>query len=355
MTYLIGVLNGDGIGSEVVPAAIEVADAALAREKVDVEWRPLPMGLDAIASDNHPMPERVKAALGQCHGWVMGPHDNWSYPVSHQATRNPSGELRHHFGLYSNVRPAKAFECLDAVGKGMDVVVFRENTEGFYSDRNMIAGTGEWEIDADTVITAGLFTRGAAEKIAEAAFRHAMRRRKHVTIVHKANVIKKAMGLFLDTCRTVGQRYPEVAVADEHIDAMTALLVRNPTAYDVIVTTNMFGDILSDLTAELAGGLGLAPSVNHNAQIAMAQATHGSAPDIAGKGIANPVGEMLSVAMLFDWLGDHHSDEKMTSAARLISREVETTLAAGITTRDLGGSASTDEVSQEVVSRIGRG
>ncbi len=336
MTSRIRVLNGDGIGWEVVPAAIAVADAALTRTGVQVEWLPLPMGLDAITSDGHPMPDRVKAALADCHGWVMGPHDNVSYPTEHQATRNPSGELRHQFGLFANVRPAKALEGLDAIGRGMDLVVMRENTEGFYSDRNMIAGSGEWELDADTVITAGVFTRGAAERIAEAAFRLAMRRRKHVTIVHKANVIKKAMGLFLETCRAVGERYPEVTIEDEHIDAMTALLVRKPSTYDVIVTTNMFGDILSDLTAELSGSLGLAPSVNHNADLAMAQATHGSAPDIAGQDIANPVGVILSTAMLFDWLGDRHEDANLASAGAAISSVVGEVLSAGVRTPDLG-------------------
>jgi 3-isopropylmalate dehydrogenase len=164
--YRVGVLNGDGIGPEVVPAAIEVAEAALLQSGEAVEWQPLPMGLEAIASDGHPMPDRVKAALGDCHGWVMGPHDNWSYPPEHHETRNPSGELRHQFGLFANVRPARAFDGLDALGKGIDVVLFRENTEGFYSDRNMASGTREWELTADTVITSGVFTRGAAERIA---------------------------------------------------------------------------------------------------------------------------------------------------------------------------------------------
>ena len=325
MTYQLGILQGDGIGPEVVQAAVTVVDAAIQSVgKVDLEWRPLPMGLSAIEAEGHPLPDRVKGELEKCHGWIMGPHDSVSYPDAFQNVLNPSGELRRHFDLYANIRPAKNFPNVD--GKNMDLVIARENTEEFYPDRSMYQGGGEWMPNADMAISVGIFTRQAAERIAHVAFQLAQNRRKHVTIVHKANVLKLGMGLFLETCREVGKAYSGMLVDDFHIDAMAAHLVRRPGDFDVIVATNMFGDILSDLTSELSGSLGLGPTINHSADRVMAQAAHGSAPDIAGKGIANPVGEILSAAMLLRWLAHKHADTGLNMVAEEIEAQVTTVL-----------------------------
>lgn len=310
------------------------------------------MGLEAIRLHDSALPEQVKDELSRCHGWIAGPHDSAAYPPEHQEVRNPSGEMRHHFDLYANIRPARNLAGVPAMVADTDLVIVRENTEGFYPDRNMVAGAGEFMPTPDLALSVGVFTRRAAERIAHAAFRLAMTRRKRVTIVHKANVIRYGAGLFRDVCREIGSEYSEVAVDDYHVDAMAAHLVRRAPEFDVIVTTNMFGDILSDLTAELVGGLGLAASLNAGDEHAMAQAAHGSAPDIAGQDVANPIGEIHSLAMLFRWLADRHEDARLTQAADRIEGGVEQALVDGVRTTDLGGDVGAVAFTQAVIERL---
>ncbi|MED4906706.1 isocitrate/isopropylmalate dehydrogenase family protein [Brevibacillus centrosporus] len=352
-TYQLGVLYGDGIGPEIVQSTVEVLRAAAEQvEGTSFDFIELPMGWTGIQEHGEPIPAITKDSLVTCHGWIMGPHDSSAYPAEHQAKRNPSGELRHHFDLYANVRPSKTIAGVKSLVGEADMVILRENTEGFYPDRNMYAGSGEYMVNPETAIVTGVFTKKAAERIAHAAFRMAMQRRKKVTIVHKANVIRLGYGLFLNTCREVGKLYPEVQVEDYHIDAMAAHMVRRAKDFDVIVTTNMFGDILSDLAGELVGSLGLAPSINTNDHQAMAQAAHGSAPDIAGKNIANPVGELLSAVMLVDWLASRHEDHGLHQLARKVENAIMKTMYDGIRTRDLGGEASTTEFTKAIVERL---
>jgi 3-isopropylmalate dehydrogenase len=282
----------------------------------------------------------------------MGPHDSVSYPVAEREKLNPSGTLRHYFDLYANIRPARAYPGLPAVSPKMDLAIVRENTEGFYTDRNMAWGVGEVLATPDVALTLGKITRHASERIARTAFTLARQRRGKVAMVHKANVIRKAYGLFLEACRDVAKEFPEVAVEDYHIDAMTAHLVRRGGDFDVILTTNMFGDILSDLTGELAGSLGMAPSINAGTGRAMAQASHGSAPDIAGKGIANPVRLILSSAMLLSWLAGERKDLAAGEAGRAIERAVAETLEKGPRTRDLGGTATTREFTEGILRHL---
>lgn len=351
--YRIGVLYGDGIGPEIVAAAVRVLDAAMAKAPgLTWDFVNLPMGWAAIKEMGTPMPKTTKEALTHCDGWIMGPHDSVSYPPELKGMIAPSGELRHDFDLYANVRPSRNFPGIDAMAKGTDIIIVRENTEGFYPDRNMYAGQGEWMPTPDTAISVGVFTRKAAERVAHWACRLAVTRRKHVTIVHKANVIRFGTGLFLEACRNIARQYPEVQVDDYHIDAMTAHLVRHPQDFDVIVTTNMFGDILSDLAGELTGSLGMSPSINAGDDRAMAQAAHGSAPDIAGRGIGNPIGEILSSAMLLGWMAERHQDARLTTVQRAIERAVAATLESGIRTPDLGGQATTDELADAVIARL---
>ncbi len=352
-SYRLGVLQGDGIGPEIVEATLRVLEAARRRTPdLAFEWVPLPMGWEAIRKLGAAMPESTVTALEGCDGWLLGPHDSASYPESERARLNPSGELRRRFDLYANVRPARAYPGLPAVSPRMDLVIVRENTEGLYSDRNMWQGAGEFMPTPDVALTVGKITRGASERIARTAFTLARQRRRQVAVVHKANVLRLSTGLFLDTARAVGRDFADVAVEDYHIDAMAAHLVRRGADFDVILATNMFGDILSDLAAELAGSLGLAPSVNAGARVAMAQATHGSAPDIAGKGIANPVGMILSAAMLLRWLGGERKDAAAGRAADAVEAAVAATLGAGVRTPDLGGAASTADFAAAVAGRL---
>jgi len=351
VTLRLGVLEGDGIGPEIVPAAIAAADAALRRANTAVQWVPLPVGLAAIAAHGSALPPSTVEALQTLDGWVMGPHDNASYPPAHRATLNPSGALRKHFDLYANIRPARTFRNVPATVRAADLVIVRENTEGFYADRNTFAGTGEFMPTADVAITMGVFTRGRIERIAHAAFQLAGRRRRHVTIVHKANVLA-ATAFFRDICREAGERYPGIALDDVHVDAMAAHLVRRPADFDVIVTENMFGDILSDLAGELTGSLGLAASLNASDRTAMAQAAHGSAPDIAGQGIANPSAMILSTAMLLEWLAARHDDARLADAASRLAAAVDRTLGLEIFPRDLGGAVTTAAFTRAVIAQI---
>jgi 3-isopropylmalate dehydrogenase len=352
--YRLGVLEGDGIGPEIVPAATRVVDAALARTASTVEWVPLPIGWAAIREHGQPTPLSTVQALAELDGWLLGPHDSAAYPEPHRSRLNPSGALRKHFDLFANIRPAKGVPGATAVAPDADLVIVRENTEGFYADRNTYAGTGEFMPSPEVAIAMGVFTRPRIERIARVAFDLARQRRRRVTVVHKANVLQLSSGLFRDVCRQVAAGYPDVEVDEQHIDAMTVHLVRRAADFDVIVTENMFGDILSDLAGELAGSLGVAASLNASDNRAMAQAAHGSAPDIAGRNIANPVSMMLSAALLLGWLGDRHADPQASAAAQLIEQAVAATLTAGVRTRDLGGTEGTSSFAAAVVEEVTR-
>jgi len=352
-SYQLGVLAGDGIGPEITRATLTIiAAAARAHADLTLDWRPLPMGWEALNGGMAAMPDGTKATLATCDGWLMGPHDSASYPATEDERRNPSGELRHHFDLFANIRPAHGWPGVPAVAPAADLVIVRENTEGFYPDRNMYIGSGEWMPTPDVALSVGLFTRRAARRIAHTACRLAHARRRHLTIVHKANVIRLGTGLFLEECRAVAAEYPELRVDDYHIDAMAAHLVRRAIDFDVIVTTNMFGDILSDLTGELTGSLGLAPSLNASDERAMAQAAHGSAPDIAGQDRANPIGLLGSATMLLRWLAERHHDPALAALGETVDTAVLRAIASGTRTRDLGGTAGTQVFAEAVVGQL---
>jgi 3-isopropylmalate dehydrogenase len=355
-SYTLGVLPGDGIGPEIVPATVTAVDAAWAAAGVDaITWVELPFGAVAIEQHGDAVPEQTLTALAALDGWLLGPHDSAGYPPASRSTLNPSGTIRKHFDLFANIRPARAFPGGNAIVDGTDLVIVRENTEGFYADRNTYAGTGEFMPTPDVAIALCIITRTAVERIAREAFELARRRGKRVTIVHKANVLRLTTGLFRDVCRDVGAAYPDVTVDDAHIDAMAAHLVRRADQFDVIVTENMFGDILSDLAGEVAGSLGIAPSLNASHDRAMAQAAHGSAPDIAGRDTANPIAMMLSGAMLLTWLASKHDDPAAAEAGARLERGVEAAVRAGARTTDLGGSATTTAFTAAVVDAIRAG
>lgn len=350
----VGVLDGDGIGPEIVPVAVDVASAAAASEGIEFDWVRAPLGSQAIAECGTPMPESTLAALDSLDVWILGPHDSASYPEQFRTALTPGAVIRKRFGLYANIRPCRAYRGVAATAPDIDVVIARENSEGLYADRNMEVGSGEFMPTPDIALAVGVITRDASRRIAREAFRLAQQRTRHVTIVHKANVLRLSTGLFRDACREVAAEYPDVVVDEQHVDAMAALLVRRPADFDVLVTENLFGDILSDLAAELAGSLGTAGSINCSDTKAMAQASHGAAPDIAGRGIADPVGILASTAMMLRWWGEHRDDDALTRCASRIDNAVEATLAAGIRTADLGGTASTREFGDAVATATAR-
>jgi 3-isopropylmalate dehydrogenase len=274
-------------------------------------------------------------------GLILGPTATFDFKDEARGEINPSRHFRKSLDLYANVRPARTYAGRPSRLGDFDLVVVRENTEGFYADRNMEQGSGEMLVTPDVVISLRRITRLCCERIAHAACRLAMKRRRHLTIVHKANVLKIGDGMFLDICSEAASQYGGLEVDDVLVDAMMAHVVRNPDRFDVIVATNMFGDILSDLTAELSGSLGLGGSLNVGDRHAMAQAAHGSAPDIAGQDVANPVSLILSAALLLAWHGEKIGAARYEEAARAIEEAVATAIAQGRATRDIGGSLGT--------------
>ncbi len=237
----------------------------------------------------------------------------------------------------------------------MDLVIVRENTEGFYADRNMYWGVGEFMPTADMALAVRKITAASSRRIAQAGFELAKTRRRKVTAVHKANVMKISDALFLREVRAVAKDFPDVTYEEQLVDSMAALLVRDAARFDVVVTTNMFGDILSDEAAELSGSLGLAGSINAGEAHCMAQAQHGSAPDLAGQDKANPTSLILSAAMLLDWLARKHGEANFAGAAKLIDESVDALLQdARRRTADLGGKLGTKAFTGALCEEIGR-
>lgn len=352
MSYQLGVLLGDDIGLEVVPVAVEVAKAAVVSAGAAVDWQELPIGLAAYNALGTTLPEGTLDTLAGFDGWVLGPIGHQAYPKDPKAI-NPHPILRKHFDLFANIRPAKSYPSLPSLHQDVDLVIFRENNEGFQPDRNMAVGSGEFRPTEDLTLSVRVITRRACLNIARAAFEAARTRRKRVTAVHKNTVFKLSCGMFAEACREVAATFPEVAFDEVLVDTFAMKLVMSPQKVDVVVTTNLFGDILSDLAAGLVGGLGMAPALSAGAEHAMAQATHGSAPDIAGRGIANPYAMIMSVQMLLAWLGRRNDDRRLATAAHLIERAVADTLAEGRSlTPDLGGAASTQAMGRAVAERV---
>jgi isocitrate dehydrogenase (NAD+) len=287
-------------------------------------------------------------------GVILGPVSHHDYPPASQGGINPSGGLRKRLDLFANIRPARSRPGFPPrCGKAVDLVIVRENTEGFYADRSMFLGNGEFMPTPDLALSIRKITREGSTRIAEAAFRLAMRRRRKVTAVHKANVLHVSEGLYLECARAVAKRYPQVAYEERLVDAMAALLVRDAGQFDVIVTTNMFGDILSDEASEISGSLGLAESLNAGTDHAVAQAQHGSAPDIAGRGIANPAALIGSAGMLLGWLGERRNAKPLIDAAALIEQALDKVIAVPEwRTPDLGGPLGTKAFGERVAAAL---
>ena len=236
---------------------------------------------------------------------------------------------------------------------GIDCIVMRENTEGFYSDRNMYLGVGELMPTKDVAISIRNITRKGSMRIAETGFQYAQERRKKLVAIHKANVLRYSDGLFLECAREVSKKYPEVEYKEQIVDSMSALIIRDPSVFDVILTTNLFGDNLSDAASEIAGGLGLAESINAGDNFCIAQAQHGSAPDIAGKNIANPVSLIGSTAMLLDWLGKKNNNSQLKEIAELIENAIDKMVINPETrTPDIGGKLSTTEFTKKLIEHL---
>jgi isocitrate dehydrogenase (NAD+) len=330
----VTLLRGDGIGPEIADATLRALDAAGAQ----LDYEEAPAGMAAVDKLHDPLPPSTIESIEKNRIALKGP---LTTPVG-QGFRSVNVALRQHFDLYANVRPAKTIAGVPSAFTGVDLVVVRENTEDIYSGVEHYVGPGRSAAESIAIIT-----RYGSERIARYAFELARReKRKRVTLVHKANILKYSNGLFLDVGRQVAREFPEIQFDDLIVDACALKLVTDPRRFDVIVTMNLFGDILSDLCAGLVGGLGLAPGANLGKDAAIFEAVHGTAPDIAGKGIANPSALMLAGAMLLDHVGQGEAASKLRTAI------FATLGSANERTGDLGGKANTKAFTDGIVSRL---
>ena len=341
----LGVLEGDDIGHEIVPAAQTVAQRAAEAAGLVVDWRFLPIGRKALDEHGHTMPFDLLGTLATLDGWILGPIGHQAYPKVPEAI-NPHPILRKQFDLFANVRPTRSYPDIGCLYEDIDLVIVRENNEGFQPDRNVVAGSGEFRPSDEMTISVRVISRTGSRKVAEAALEIARSRRKRLTLVHKNTVFKLGCGMFVEECYKAAEAFPDVAVDEVIVDTMAMRLVRDPQSFDTVVTTNMFGDILTDEAAGLVGGLGMAPGLCiGRGDIAMAQATHGSAPDIAGKGIANPYAMIESTRMLLDWLGRRRNLPQAVEAARVMKTGIDHALSDPATrTGDIRGTGGTADM-----------
>jgi isocitrate dehydrogenase (NAD+) len=332
MTHRVTLIPGDGVGPELIEALVEV----LAATGVSLELERHDAGAGVLAEYGTPLPEHVIESIRRNGVAIKGPVTT---PVG-EGFPSVNVALRTQLALYANLRPARSLAGVPCVYPDVDLVIVRENTEDLYAGRERMA-------DADTAESIKVITRSASERVARYAFEYARRHgRRSVTAVHKANIMKLSDGLFLEAVRAVAAHYPDIELRDRIVDNMCLQLVQRPQDYDVLVAPNLYGDIISDLAAGLVGGLGLAPGANIGEGAAIFEAVHGSAPDIAGKGLVNPAALLLSGAMMLEHLGE-------LAAARRVEQAVAGVLAEGRhTTRDVGGSAGTQEMARAVARRV---
>lgn len=332
MTYKIVTIPGDGIGPEVVQAACRVIDAA----GLDVEWQEVAAGQEALDELGDPLPAATLEAIRGADATLKGPT---ATPLG-TGFRSVNVAMRQQLDLFANFRPARSLPGIKTRYDDVDLIVIRENTEGLYSglEHTVVPGVVE---------SLRVITEAASRRIAEFAFQTAKRQgRRRVTCVHKANILKLSDGLFLETCTEVSAKYPEIDFDDCIVDAAAMKIVSDPHCFDVLVMENLFGDILSDLTSGLVGGLGVTPSANVGKDLAVFEAVHGSAPDIAGKGLANPTALILSGVLMLRYLSEKVTADRVETALGQALQSAEAL------TGDLGGTASTSEFTDAVISAL---
>lgn len=334
MEHNITLIPGDGIGPEVISSAVKVIEAT----GVSINWKVVEAGESSIKTHGTPLPDYVINSINKNKVALKGPVTT---PVG-KGFRSINVGLRQGLNLFANIRPIKSYQGIESLHKNVDFIIVRENTEDLY------AGI-EHKIDEDTAESIKIITRKASERICRYAFELAKKEgRKKVTLAHKANIMKLSDGLFLECGRKISEEYKDIEFEDIIIDAMCMKLVQFPQNYDVIVAPNLYGDILSDLSAGLIGGLGLAPGANIGEEIAVFEPVHGSAPDIAGKSIANPTSAILSGIMMLKYIGEFQNAIKIEKAL------MDTLKDENSRTIDLGGNLGTKEFTQKIIDVMGR-
>jgi 3-isopropylmalate dehydrogenase len=346
-SFVISCIEGDGVGPELFASARLVLDSVSKSFDLRFKYVDAPAGDRELKKSGNALPKSSFAAIKESDACLKAPVG--------ESAKDTVLKIRQELDLYANIRPAKNYPFVESKFSGVDLVVVRENTEDLYAGRESVYDHGEKATALKVV------TRRASTRIARHAFdlalsrsgnRDAKRRSPSVVCVSKSNVLPKTDGLFVKSCASVSKRYPSVSFSTMYVDSAAMNLIRNPEDFDVIVTSNMYGDILSDEASQVVGGLGVAPSANVGDEFALFEPVHGAAPDIAGKGIANPFAMMLSVKMMLDWLGKtKHSRDCLRGSEALLDA-VYAVGESGVKTPDIGGRASTDQVAQSVSREI---
>jgi len=336
--YKISLITGDGIGPEISESVIKVLDVVNDNLGVKVEVTKLEAGDLALKKTGTALPDETLDIIKKSDVCLKA-------PVGESAA-DVIIVLRRLLDLYANIRPAKSYPHMPALRDDIDLVIVRENTEDLYTGMEFDLG--------DTSIALRTISKNASERIAKYAFITAEQRngKRKVTCVHKSNVMRKTDGLFARSCEAIGRNYPDIAFEQMYVDACAMNLIRQPESFDVIVTTNLFGDILSDEASQVVGGLGMAPAGNIGDNFALFEPVHGAAFDLAGKYIANPSSFILSAKMMFEWLGMKNNDKTCQDVAKKIGDAVYGTINEGIKTKDIGGTKNTIEFTQSVISHI---
>jgi 3-isopropylmalate dehydrogenase len=339
--YKISLIPGDGIGPELTEATLKILDAVQQKFDIGLNIIQVEAGDACFEKTGVALPEDTIEVIKGSHVCMKGPVGETAADVV--------VKLRIMFDLYANIRPIKTYPSIPSLKPDIDMVFVRENTEDVYSGL-------EFALE-DTAICLRVITKKNSERIARKAFEVARKRngKKRVTAIHKANVMKVTCGLFAKVCREVAKEYPDITFNEQYVDAAAMRLIKEPQKFDVLLTPNLFGDILSDEAAQLIGGLGMAPGANIGDDFALFEPIHGSAPNRARKQTANPCSMILSSKMMFDWLGEQHNDQECFMAAQAIEDAVTETLRKGITIPDFGGNAKTIEMAEAMAKEIVKG
>ena len=339
----VPVIAGDGIGPEITAAVLKVVDAAVERNSASLKWLPVSAGLSALDEGSELIPQRTLDEIARCSVALKGP---CTTPVGEGFT-SINVKLRKTFNLYAAVRPVRSMPGVETRYKGVDLIIIRENTEGLYSGV-------ENEVTPGVVMSMKVASKEACHRIATWAFRFANRRqRKKITVLHKANIMKLTDGLFLKCASDVhANDYPNLAFESTIIDAGCMKLVQDPSQFDVLLLENLYGDVISDLCAGLVGGLGVVPGANIGQDLSIFEAVHGSAPDIAGQNIANPLALLMSSVMMLNFLAETRRAPELRGGAELIRKAYDACLISGEKTRDLVGELGTSEFADSVIARL---
>ncbi|MGV6873443.1 isocitrate/isopropylmalate dehydrogenase family protein [Pseudochelatococcus sp. B33] len=352
----IAVLPGDGIGPEIMDSTVAVLEAAASHAGLPIQLTHGLVGWKAYEATGSTLPPETLEIAASHQALLVGPTFAGEYPKDDPVRGHPNGLLRRRFNLFANVRPVEAWPQFDPLVQDLSITVLRENTEGFYPDRNLAWGYGEFKPTEDVSLSLRVITKAASDRFARFCFEYTRAAgEKRISIIHKRTALPQTEGLFIGAFEELQSSFPDIGLEIVRVDTFSSSFPRDPERFKIVATTNLFGDILSDQASGLAGGVGMAPSLNAGHEHAMAQAVHGTAPDIAGKDIANPSALILSTSLLLRWLYQKTGNEKCRTVSRLIDDGVRRTIEAGIMPPDLGGKAGTKAFTEGVIQTMQRG